>query len=246
LEDHEDTEYHYQGVCLKDELETVYRNIVELKTPDPVEQAPETTLMEYCKKYPIDPDMTPEDCLKAIDAVHHGEALRAIHKILSFRKSGSKVHVLWLWGQVSTGKSFFSRKISQIFSSMEVQWRGEYLPSMSSTMPHISTQLVTCEEFDFHTAFGPATINTTKQLFEGRGGLTRIGPYKQYSKRFGDASFLIASNTIPHDEAMSKDGDFQANIWEPILKRAKLLQMTHVMPESKTEAYTVNQMAHAL
>ena len=50
-----------------------------------------------------------------------------------------------------------------------------------------------------------ATIDTTKQLFEGRSGFTRTGPYKQYGKRFGDASFLVSSNSIPDDEVNNRD-----------------------------------------
>ena len=131
--------------------------------------------------------------------------------------------MLWLWGQASTGKSYFIRRIREIFASSEVQWKGEYLPDTEVTRPDLKTQLVTCEEFDFHTAFGPSTINTTKLLFEGRAGLTRTGPYKQYGKRFGNASFLIASNTIPQDEASARDENFQNNVWGPILKRVELL-----------------------
>ena len=109
--------------------------------------------------------------------------------------------MLWLWGNASTGKSYFMRRISKIFASTEVAWKGEYLPAKGVSRPEIVSQLVTCEEFDFFTAFGLATLETTKQLFEGRSGLTRVGPYKQYGERFGDACFVLASNTLPNDEA---------------------------------------------
>ena len=88
------------------------------------------------------------------------------------------MHVLWLCGKASAGKSYFIRRLRKIFASSEVAWKGEYIPSSNHTRPEIKTQLVTCEEFDFHTAFGPSTLETTKLLFEGQSGLTRPGPYK--------------------------------------------------------------------
>jgi len=35
-------------------------------------------------------------------------------------------------------------------------------------------------------------------------------------------------------------------VWEPITKRAEIVVLTKVMPESKSEAYTTSQLAHAL
>ena len=82
--------------------------------------------------------------------MNHGEALRTIHKVLiKYRREGNKVHVIWLWGQASSGKSYLIRRLREIFASVEVAWKGEYLPATKMTRPEIATQLVTCEEFDF-------------------------------------------------------------------------------------------------
>jgi nicotinamide riboside kinase len=78
-----------------------------------------------------------------------------------------KKKVLWIGGKASAGKSFFIRRLREIFSGDEVTWRGEYLPVRYSTRDDIKTQLVTCEEFNFHTALGPQTVETTKLMFEG-------------------------------------------------------------------------------
>ena len=89
------------------------------------------TLERFCDENPLDPDTTSQQCLDAIEKVHHGNALRAILKILLTERS--KVHVLWLWGEASVGKSYFIRKLRQIFASSEVAWHGEYLPAKDHT-----------------------------------------------------------------------------------------------------------------
>jgi hypothetical protein len=115
--------------------------------------------------------LDPIECLKAINEVNHGRALRAVFRFLirdmSPELKGSKKKVLWIGGPPSTGKSFFIRRLRKIFAGDEVDWRGEYLPVRISNRPEICPQLVTCEEFNFQTALGPQTLQTTKLLFEG-------------------------------------------------------------------------------
>ena len=75
---HEDDEYYHQCIILRERMINLHKQITEHQTPEPVEQLPEDTLREFCDNNPIDPDMTPEECLQAIDAVRHGEALRTL------------------------------------------------------------------------------------------------------------------------------------------------------------------------
>jgi len=108
-EKYEDFDYIFQAVQLKDKLETTYKSITEWETPDPIEECPQDTLRKYCDENAIDPDMTSLDCLNAIDKVHHGDALRSAWKL--FKDKRNKVHVLWLCGKASVGKSYFIRRL---------------------------------------------------------------------------------------------------------------------------------------
>ena len=99
--------------------------------------------------------MTPKDCTDAINKANHGEALRATYQLL-FSKDEGKKHVLWIHGVASAGKSYYIRRLREIFASEEVSWKNEYLPATSVSRPDIMTQMVTCEEFDYRTAFSPA------------------------------------------------------------------------------------------
>ena len=109
----EDEEYYFNAVKLKPELENLYTAILEVETPDPIEESPESTLRKYCEDNAIDPDSNPADCLKAIDDVHHGEALRQAWELLiGNERKKSKKHVLWLCGTASAGKSYFIRRLS--------------------------------------------------------------------------------------------------------------------------------------
>jgi len=169
-----------------------------VEMPEAKEELPADTLRKYCAEHTA--ALEPADCLRAIERAHHGCALRSVCRLLIKDWQSTKKHVLWLAGRASTGKSFFIRRLSPILGTKEVAWRGDYLPEQSTSRPELKTQLVTCEEFDFHTAFGPSTIETTKLLFEGRSGFTRVGPYQQFETRFCNASFLVASNTLPADD----------------------------------------------
>ena len=137
-EENEQHEYFHQCMELRGRMTDLHTQIIEHQMPEPVEQLPEKTLREFCTNNPI-LDMSAEDCLKAIEAVQHGEALRTLHEIISYRKSGSKIHVLWLWGKASTGKSFFIRHLREIFAATEVQWKGDYLPQAEQTKPELKT-----------------------------------------------------------------------------------------------------------
>ena len=108
---------------------------------------------------------------------------------------------LWIGSKASCGKSFFIRRIRVIFAGDEVAWRGEYLPVRSTNRPDLKCQLVTCEEFNFHTAFNATTIETTKLMFEGQPSMLRGGPYKQFDPKYANAVYVIASNTMPREEA---------------------------------------------
>lgn len=110
-----------------------------------------------------------------------------------------KVKVLWIGGKASTGKSLFICRLREIFGSEEVSWRDNYLPPIKKFRPELVTQLVTCEEFCFQSAFGPTQIETTKLMFEGQGCSFRKGPYKPFETRYTGAVCVIASNTMPHD-----------------------------------------------
>ena len=112
------------------------------------------------------------------------------------------------------------------------------------TRPELATQLVSREEFDYRTAFSPAVAESSKILFEGRGGLSRAGPFKQFAKRFEGARFILASNRVPTDE--STDKSFSSEIWGPMLTRTTFVNLPQAMPEKKTEHYSVRDLAHAL
>ena len=189
--------------------------------------------------------MTPEDCYESIKNANHEEALKATWEIFfSRRPEDGKKHVLWLHGVANAGKSYYIRRLREIFASQEISWKNEYLPATSTTRPELTTQLVTCEEFDYNTAFSPAVAEATKILFEGRGGLTRVGPFKQFDKRFEDARFVLASNRLPPD--VEGEGHFVGDIWEPIMARTVRVHLLQRMPVINGSHYSVNQLAHAL
>ena len=73
-----------------------------------------------------------------------------------------------------------------------------------------------------------------------------MGPFKQFEKRFENAYFIIASNRLPAQVETEEDKNFVSEIWEPIQTRTTFVELTQKMPESKSEHYTVNQLAHAL
>ena len=112
-----------------------------IKTPEPVEQLPQATLKAYCENNSCALD--PLQCLKAINAVHHARALRVVWRLLikdmQPESKGSKTKVLWIGGLPSTGKSFVTRRLRQIFSGDEVDWRGDYLPVRVSNRPDLHT-----------------------------------------------------------------------------------------------------------
>lgn len=84
---------------------------------------------------------------------------------------------MWLTGDANTGKSMFIRRLRQIFATDEVDWRGVYLPVKTKTNPLVKTQLVTCEEFSFKTAFSDNNYHVSKMLFEGEGASVRKDLY---------------------------------------------------------------------
>ena len=65
----------------------------------------------------------------------------------------------------------------------------------------MKTQLVTCEEFSFKTAFSDANYHVTKMLLEGEGANVRKDLYAAFYLDYVDATFVIASNTLPGTEA---------------------------------------------
>ena len=117
---------------------------------------------------------------------------------------------------------------------------------MKSYRTELRTQLVTCEEFDFYTAFSPGQIETTKLMFEGEGCSFRKGPYKDFVDRYNGAVCVIASNIIPDQEAKCHTEEFRKNVWEPISRRADILILDKEIPKEMEEPYTVNQLAYAL
>ena len=61
--------------------------------------------------------------------------------------------------------------------------------------------MVTCEEFNWKSAFGADNLHVTKMLFEGQGAEVRTGLYKQFENAYKSATFVIASNQLPASEA---------------------------------------------
>jgi hypothetical protein len=115
------------------------------------------------------------DCVKLVNDAGHGRLLRAAYTILFGERT--KKRTVWATGVASSGKSMFIRRLRSIFASDEVDWRGVYLPVKQRFNENIKTQLVTCEEFSFKTAFSDANYHVTKMLLEGEGANVRKDLY---------------------------------------------------------------------
>ena len=61
----------------RNELDTLYKTIVEYERPEPIEEDPGVTLQRFCQENPIPVDTSPENCLAAIKEANHEEALQA-------------------------------------------------------------------------------------------------------------------------------------------------------------------------
>ena len=63
----------------------------------------------------------------------------------------------------------FIRRLTEIFASDEVEFKGVHLPITKRNNPTVKTQILSSEEFGFGEAFKGANLPGTKLLLEGRG-----------------------------------------------------------------------------
>ena len=90
-----------------------------------MEESPLDTLRQYCETNSI--SVSPVECARRINGARHGKALRSLWRLI-IEKKRTKVHVAWLYGVASSGKSMLVRRLREIFGGDEVDWRGQYLP----------------------------------------------------------------------------------------------------------------------
>jgi hypothetical protein len=60
-------------------------------------------------------------------------------------------------------------------------WSSHYTPIAKKTNSKVTTQIVTCEEFNWKVAFNAENTEITKLLFEGEGAQLREGLYLNYT-----------------------------------------------------------------
>ena len=117
---------HYlAGVKLYASLERHYETSLKLHRKKPLWELPRDTLGQYCETHSV--SVSPIACARRISRARHGRALRSIWRLIIEKKRG-KVHVGWLYGVASSGKSMLVRRVRQVFAGDEVDWRGQYLP----------------------------------------------------------------------------------------------------------------------
>ena len=72
---------HYRAAVKKmGDMETYYQRIKNVQTDPPKAENPWATLKEYCETNSV--AIEPIDCLRAINKVHHGRALRSAWRLL--------------------------------------------------------------------------------------------------------------------------------------------------------------------
>jgi hypothetical protein len=123
-----------------------------------------TTLKNYVEGHHI--DGAGIACVRLICGSGHGRILRAAARLLFGPRT--KQRTIWISGVASSGKSQFIRRLRRVLASDEIDWRGLYLPVRERNHPHIKTQLVTSEEFNWRDAFAEHCKHVTKLLFEGK------------------------------------------------------------------------------
>ena len=100
-----------------------------------------------------------------------------------------------------------------------MDWRQEWLPIRKRSNPHLKTQLVTCEEFNFANAFREGNRQVTKLLFEGESPSVREGLYKPFSECYENAIFILGSNVLPSELKMGNQYGYNQDVWKPLLAR---------------------------
>ena len=117
---------HYiAGVKLHQKLVQHYESILKIARKKPVDEAPLDTLRQFCEFNAA--SISPIECARRISRSHHGRVLRSVYRLLIARQSNKKF-VIWIYGIASSGKSRLIRRLRQLFSGDEVDWRGQYLP----------------------------------------------------------------------------------------------------------------------